>query len=96
MTGLGDTADGWASLMPQLGLENTKFILPTAPARPISLNGGSPMPGWSDIYGLDDKSPEDRDGFDLSVERINKLIQVEVDQGIDTEKIVVGGFSQVH
>ncbi len=45
MHGLGDTADGWASLMPQLGLSNTKFVLPTAPSRPISLNGGSPMPG---------------------------------------------------
>ena len=33
--GLGDTADGWASMMPQLGLANTKFILPTAPTRPV-------------------------------------------------------------
>lgn len=45
MHGLGDTADGWASQMPNLGLSNTKFVLPTAPNRPISLNGGSPMPG---------------------------------------------------
>lgn len=48
MHGLGDTADGWASLMPQLGLTDTKFILPTAPNRPISINGGSPMPGEVD------------------------------------------------
>jgi len=44
--GLGDTADGWASMMPELRLENTKFILPTAKSRPIALNGGSPMPGY--------------------------------------------------
>lgn len=31
--GLGDTADGWASSMPQLGLKDTKFILPTAEER---------------------------------------------------------------
>ena len=43
--GLGDTADGWASLMPELRLADTKFILPTAETRPISLNGGMPMPG---------------------------------------------------
>lgn len=43
--GLGDTADGWASMMPELRLENTKFILPTAKSRPIALNGGMPMPG---------------------------------------------------
>lgn len=45
MHGLGDTADGWASSMPSLKLENTKIVLPTANSRPISLNGGMPMPG---------------------------------------------------
>ena len=48
--GLGDTADGWASMMPELRLENTKFILPTAKSRPIALNGGSPMPGSSGVF----------------------------------------------
>jgi predicted esterase len=45
MHGLGDTADGWASMMPSLGLSNAKIVLPTAKTRPISLNGGMPMPG---------------------------------------------------
>jgi hypothetical protein len=45
MHGLGDTADGWASLMPSLGIHDTKFVLPTATNRPISINGGMPMPG---------------------------------------------------
>lgn len=45
MHGLGDTADGWASGMPGLGVRNTKFILPTAPNTRISLNGGMAMPG---------------------------------------------------
>ena len=45
MHGLGDTADGWASMMPSLGIEQTKFVLPTATNRPISINGNSPMPG---------------------------------------------------
>lgn len=45
MHGLGDTADGWASMMPSLGINDTKFILPTAKSRGISINGGSPMPG---------------------------------------------------
>ena len=44
MHGLGDTADGWASLMPMLDLKETKFILPTANERPITLNGGYVMP----------------------------------------------------
>lgn len=45
MHGLGDTADGWASMMPSLGLTNTKFIVPTAKSRPITINMGSSMPG---------------------------------------------------
>lgn len=77
--------------MPRLGLENTKFILPTAPVRPISLNGGMEMPGWSDIFGLDAASPEDKPGFDVSAERINKIIQAEIDQGIPAKKIIVAG-----
>lgn len=45
MHGLGDTADGWAALMPTLGLVDTKFVLPTAKSMPITVNGGMPMPG---------------------------------------------------
>ena len=51
--GLGDSAMGWYQAMPALGLEGTKFILPTAPQQPITVNGGMPMPGWTDIYGLE-------------------------------------------
>lgn len=44
--GLGDTADGWASMMPSLGLDDTKFIVPTAKSQRISINMGMSMPGW--------------------------------------------------
>ena len=94
MHGLGDSCDGWASLMPELQLKNTKFILPTAKTRPISINGGYSMPGWSDIYGLDMESEEDRNGFNESGQRIEKLIDAEIQKGINSNKIVIGGFSQ--
>lgn len=94
MHGLGDTADGWASLMPSFGLKDTKFILPTANTRPISLNGGMKMPGWSDIYGLDIQSPEDEKGFVDSALRIDEIVQTEVDKGISSHNIIIGGFSQ--
>jgi predicted esterase len=92
--GLGDTADGWASMMPSLGINDTKFILPTANSRGISLNGGMAMPGWSDIYGLDMNSREDAEGFAESADRINRIIQSEVDKGSVTNRIVIAGFSQ--
>ena len=90
----GDTADGWADMMPELSLADTKFILPTALSIPISINGGMEMNGWSDINGLDMAALEDRVGFDSSAKRINKIIQQEIDKGIPPAKIAVGGFSQ--
>ena len=75
-------------------MKDTKFILPTAPNRPISLNGGMSMPGWSDIMGLDADSAEDAAGFNESAERIKALIQKEVEGGIPTKSILLGGFSQ--
>lgn len=92
--GLGDTADGWSQLMPQLKLDDVKFILPTAPSRPITLNGGMSMTGWSDIIGLDPKSKEDQKGFDESAGRISTIVQLEIDKGIAPNKIFIGGFSQ--
>lgn len=94
MHGLGDTADGWASLMPMLDVKETKFILPTANQRPITLNGGYEMPGWSDIYGLDESSPEDADGFMESARRVEEIVLQEIENGIASENMVIGGFSQ--
>jgi predicted esterase len=92
--GLGDTADGWADMMPSLNLEETKFILPTALSIPISVNGGMEMNGWSDIHGLSMDAKEDRDGFNLAAKRANAIIQAEIDKGIPASKIAIGGFSQ--
>uniref|UniRef100_A0A6V1K3U7 Phospholipase/carboxylesterase/thioesterase domain-containing protein n=1 Tax=Heterosigma akashiwo TaxID=2829 RepID=A0A6V1K3U7_HETAK len=92
--GLGDTAMGWYSAMPAFGLTKTKFILPTAPTRPITLNMGMAMPGWSDIRGLDKEDDEDEPGFEESRARIESIVRSEVDKGISPSKIVVGGFSQ--
>ena len=40
----GDSADGWAGLMPELSVADAKFVLPSATDRPISINGGYEMP----------------------------------------------------
>jgi Phospholipase/Carboxylesterase len=77
MHGLGDTAAGWASNMPELGIPNTKFVLPTAPVRPISMAGGYAMNGWSDIYAIAANSREDSIGFDASAKRVQAIIDQE-------------------
>lgn len=53
------------------------------------------MPGWFDIKSLTDvMARQDEDGMLKSVHLVHKLITGEVDAGIPSHKIIVGGFSQ--
>lgn len=95
--GLGDQGYGWADIAPQLAekLPKTKFIFPNAPSRSITLNRGMKMPGWYDIASLEDiNQAEDMEGLEESKRYVETLIKAEVDLGIPSDKIVVGGFSQ--
>ena len=66
--GLGDTAFGWADpVVSWMGsLPHVKFILPTAPEQPVTLNMGHAMPSWYDIKGLGERSDETCDGIEDS------------------------------
>ncbi|KAI8364413.1 Phospholipase/carboxylesterase/thioesterase [Blakeslea trispora] len=96
--GLGDSGAGWSFIGEELGrlFPYVKWVLPNAPVRPITLNGGFPMPGWFDLYSLDKSilENEDEKGLLSSVASINSLIRQEVDNGIPPERIILGGFSQ--
>ncbi|CAJ1363079.1 unnamed protein product, partial [Effrenium voratum] len=87
--GLGDTAEGWLGGAHHLAasLPETRFVLPTAPTQPVSLNGGMPMPSWYDIRGLGERSDEPCDGIEESRQRVEQLIQGELDAGLAPEKI---------
>jgi len=77
--GLGDTAEGWVDPARYLSnqLPHVKFILPTAPTQPVTLNMGMSMPSWYDIVGLDSRSNEVCDGLDDSMDRILGLLEEE-------------------
>eukprot|EP00656_Telonema_subtile_P045853 TRINITY_DN52120_c0_g1_i1.p1 TRINITY_DN52120_c0_g1~~TRINITY_DN52120_c0_g1_i1.p1 ORF type:complete len:182 (+),score=44.85 TRINITY_DN52120_c0_g1_i1:137-682(+) len=94
--GLGDTAAGWADAAAHFSgsLPHVKFVLPTAPEQPVTLNGGMPMPSWYDICGLDAREQENCEGIEDSRERIVGLIAEEVEAGVQHNRIVLGGFSQ--
>jgi len=95
MHGLGDTCDGWASTLGGLTLDvPIRFILPTAKIKSVTLNGGMPMPAWSDIFGLDPSAKEDVAGFKESFARVKSIINQTIASGIPASNIVVGGFSQ--
>lgn len=54
------------------------------------------MPGWFDItsLGADIMSRQDEEGMLKSVNLVHRLITEEVDAGVSSENIIVGGFSQ--
>ncbi|KAJ3320262.1 hypothetical protein HDV06_005406 [Boothiomyces sp. JEL0866] len=95
--GLGDTGLGWEPVGRMLApaFKHVKWIFPHAPHKKVTLNMGMAMPAWYDIYFLDKStSREDEPGMMATVEQINTLIKSEIDAGISSEKIVLGGFSQ--
>ena len=84
--GLGDSGDGWATLMPELdplisASPTVRYILPHAPTRPITLNGGMAMPGWFDIASLDARGKEDADGLAAAASRVEEILAAEVASG---------------
>ena len=63
---------------------------------PVTLNGGMSMPAWYDILSLDenDKNREDMDGVDWSVNFVRDIVKEEEKHGVQSDRVVVGGFSQ--
>ena len=49
---LGSSGANISGLAPAVQLDHVKFVCPTAPTRPVTLNMGSRMPAWFDITGF--------------------------------------------
>lgn len=92
--GLGADGNDFVPIVPELGLENLRFVFPHAPVRPVTLNNGMPMRAWFDILDLTRETPPDRAGLDETAKTITRLIERENDRGIKTSRIVLAGFSQ--
>eukprot|EP00672_Neobodo_designis_P025347 CAMPEP_0174831334 /NCGR_PEP_ID=MMETSP1114-20130205/3033_1 /TAXON_ID=312471 /ORGANISM="Neobodo designis, Strain CCAP 1951/1" /LENGTH=284 /DNA_ID=CAMNT_0016065155 /DNA_START=35 /DNA_END=889 /DNA_ORIENTATION=+ len=95
--GLGDTCDGWVSMMPELAAKNPHvlFVLPTAAQQRVTLNMGMQMTSWYDIKGLTPDAPEDTLGMRRTAAYMDKLVAEYSDKfGIAQDRVVYGGFSQ--
>lgn len=95
--GLGADGHDFEPLVPALNLPkdaNVRFIMPHAPRLPVTVNGGMVMPAWYDILAMDLGRRVDETQLKRSAERIQALIQEQVDQGINSQRIIVAGFSQ--
>ncbi|SCZ97202.1 BZ3500_MvSof-1268-A1-R1_Chr4-2g07057 [Microbotryum saponariae] len=98
--GLGDTADGWLDFAKDLAPQfpHVKWILTNAHDVFLALDHGDTSSfGTSRCPLVRNAPPQDEDspGMLQSVETIKQLIEIEVANGIDPGRIVVGGFSQV-
>lgn len=95
--GLGDNGENWVGGADFLHrfLPNVRFLIPTAPIQPVTLNMGMQMNSWYDIVGLDDRSAEHCEGIDESRDNIWKLLTTEMEQSnLEPRQAAILGFSQ--
>ena len=95
--GLGADGNDFVPIIPELRLEGCpgiRFVFPSAPSMPVTVNGGYVMPAWYDIVGRNLMDQEDAAGIHRSATSIVELIEREASRGIAYENIVLAGFSQ--
>ncbi|CAK9000421.1 unnamed protein product [Durusdinium trenchii] len=105
MHGLGDDEEGWADMLEDnfrvpAACGSCKFVLPRAPRQPSSCNGGDVTTSWFDIADLP-ISRKSSAPYGCSLEealsscgRVHAAIDKLIAEGIPSERIMVGGFSQ--
>lgn len=71
-----------------------RWLLPRAPVRPVTINGGHRMRAWYDILGPDLARREDEAGLRESFAQVHALIAREIARGVPARRIVLAGFSQ--
>lgn len=79
----------------QRRLSSVRFVLPQAPSRPVTINGGWSMPSWYDILAMSPSARAiDEDQLEESSRHVIELIEAQRVAGIDPARIVLAGFSQ--
>ena len=95
--GLGADAGDFWPIVPELNLPSApgwRFVLPNAPVRPVTINGGMSMRAWFDIQSRASVHPIDSAGMAESCRLLEELIEREEGRGVARERIVLAGFSQ--
>lgn len=75
-------------------LPGVRFVLPQAPTRPVTLNGGWSMPSWYDIIALQPERAIDMAQLEESASQVLALIEAQRADGIPAARIFLAGFSQ--
>ena len=95
--GLGADGNDFVPIARELDLSAVgpvRFVFPSAPVQPVTINGGMRMRSWYDILGAELDRREDEAGLRASQTLVEALIEAEVARGIPATRIVLMGFSQ--
>lgn len=95
--GLGANGHDFEPLVPELKLPAepaVRFVFPHAPSIPVTINGGMVMPAWYDILDMTIDRKIDTAQIMQSSAAVADLIDREIERGINSERIVLAGFSQ--
>ena len=95
--GLGADGHDFESIPPYLQLEarhDVRFVLPHAPAIPVTINGGMRMPAWYDIRDGDLRTRHDEAGILRSAGHVRALMAREQERGVAPSHQFLAGFSQ--
>lgn len=95
--GLGADGEDFVPICHELDLTEAgpvRYVLPSAPAIPVSINGGYVMRAWYDIRPPGQGPREDEAGLRQSQQAIHALIEREIARGVPASRIVLMGFSQ--
>jgi phospholipase/carboxylesterase len=95
--GLGADGNDFVPLVPQLALPRDmamRFVFPHAPQLPVTINGGYVMPAWYDIIEMSFDRKVDVAQLEASAQAVHRLIERELERGIDSRRIIIAGFSQ--
>lgn len=95
--GLGADGTDFLPMADELRLEAlgpVRWVLPRAPERAVTINGGYRMRAWYDILGPDAPRREDEAGLRESFAAVQALVEREIARGVPAARIVLAGFSQ--
>jgi phospholipase/carboxylesterase len=95
--GLGADGHDFAPVAHELRLPaslGVRLILPHAPYRPVTINGGYVMRAWYDIAHAELGRIPDLGGIEASCRAVEALIDRELANGIPSARLLLAGFSQ--
>ncbi len=93
--GLGADGHDFVPAIPHLQRPDLRVVLPHAPTRPVTINGGIPCRSWYDIRHFDPgPGRESESEIRGSARQVGGLIREQREAGIPADRIALVGFSQ--